>query len=321
MVPARAIGAARARPSATTTSGATRISEYRDARIIFRRHRAVELDVGSGRAGVLLAPVLPSPAGSQLRQPRGGPRDAGGARLLARSRRGRLPPRRRAVPRRARRHELREPAGDARAHQGDPAAYRRHGARTACCSPKPTSCPSDVRAYFGDGDECHMAYHFPVMPRIFMALHLEDRQPIVDVMEQTPVDSRQLPVGAVPAEPRRAHARDGHRRRARLHVSRLQHGSAGAPQPRHPPAARAARRQQPAAHRAAERAALLVSRHADHLLRRRDRHGRQPVPRRPQRRPHADAVDRRPQRRVLARRSRAPLQPASSWTRCTAIRP
>jgi maltose alpha-D-glucosyltransferase/alpha-amylase len=46
--------------------------------------------------------------------------------------------------------------------------------------------PGDVRAYFGDGDECHMAYHFPVMPRIFMALHAEDRQPIVDVMERTP---------------------------------------------------------------------------------------------------------------------------------------
>jgi maltose alpha-D-glucosyltransferase/alpha-amylase len=46
--------------------------------------------------------------------------------------------------------------------------------------------PAEVRAYFGDGDECHMAYHFPVMPRIFMALHLEDRLPLVDVMERTP---------------------------------------------------------------------------------------------------------------------------------------
>jgi maltose alpha-D-glucosyltransferase/alpha-amylase len=46
--------------------------------------------------------------------------------------------------------------------------------------------PNDVRAYFGDGDECHMAYHFPVMPRIFMAIHAEDRQPITDVMESTP---------------------------------------------------------------------------------------------------------------------------------------
>jgi len=46
--------------------------------------------------------------------------------------------------------------------------------------------PEDVCAYFGAGDECHMAYHFPVMPRIFMGLHLEDRQPIVEVMERTP---------------------------------------------------------------------------------------------------------------------------------------
>jgi maltose alpha-D-glucosyltransferase/alpha-amylase len=46
--------------------------------------------------------------------------------------------------------------------------------------------PADVRAYFGDGDECHMAYHFPLMPRIFMGLHLEDRHPIVEIMEQTP---------------------------------------------------------------------------------------------------------------------------------------
>ena len=46
--------------------------------------------------------------------------------------------------------------------------------------------PQDVRAYFGDGDECHMAFHFPVMPRIFMALRQEDRRPIVDILAQTP---------------------------------------------------------------------------------------------------------------------------------------
>jgi maltose alpha-D-glucosyltransferase/alpha-amylase len=46
--------------------------------------------------------------------------------------------------------------------------------------------PTDVRPYFGDGDECHMAYHFPLMPRVFMGLHLEDRHPIVDVMALTP---------------------------------------------------------------------------------------------------------------------------------------
>ncbi len=46
--------------------------------------------------------------------------------------------------------------------------------------------PTDVRAYFADGDECHMAYHFPLMPRLFMAVHQEDRGPIVDVLERTP---------------------------------------------------------------------------------------------------------------------------------------
>ncbi len=46
--------------------------------------------------------------------------------------------------------------------------------------------PEDVRDYFGDGDECHMAYHFPLMPRMYMAIALEDRHPIVDIMRQTP---------------------------------------------------------------------------------------------------------------------------------------
>jgi maltose alpha-D-glucosyltransferase/alpha-amylase len=46
--------------------------------------------------------------------------------------------------------------------------------------------PSDVRPYFGDGDECHMAFHFPVMPRMYMAVAREDRTPIVEIMAQTP---------------------------------------------------------------------------------------------------------------------------------------
>jgi maltose alpha-D-glucosyltransferase / alpha-amylase len=46
--------------------------------------------------------------------------------------------------------------------------------------------PDDVRPYFGDGDECHMAFHFPLMPRIYMAVRQEDRLPITDIMAQTP---------------------------------------------------------------------------------------------------------------------------------------
>jgi len=46
--------------------------------------------------------------------------------------------------------------------------------------------PEDSASYFGDGDECHMNYHFPLMPRMFMALQTEDRYPITDIFEQTP---------------------------------------------------------------------------------------------------------------------------------------
>ena len=46
--------------------------------------------------------------------------------------------------------------------------------------------PEEAVTYFGDGDECHMAFHFPVMPRLFMALHQEDRFPVLDILDQTP---------------------------------------------------------------------------------------------------------------------------------------
>src|SRR4051794_3043300 len=51
--------------------------------------------------------------------------------------------------------------------------------------------PEDAVAYFGDGDECHMAFHFPVMPRLFLAVQMESRAPIIDILEQTP----ELPSG------------------------------------------------------------------------------------------------------------------------------
>src|SRR5207237_821645 len=46
--------------------------------------------------------------------------------------------------------------------------------------------PADVRPYFGEGDECHMAFHFPLMPRIFMAIRQEDRHAITEILNQTP---------------------------------------------------------------------------------------------------------------------------------------
>jgi maltose alpha-D-glucosyltransferase / alpha-amylase len=46
--------------------------------------------------------------------------------------------------------------------------------------------PEDAAEYFGEGDECHMAFHFPLMPRLFMAIQMEDRFPIIDILQQTP---------------------------------------------------------------------------------------------------------------------------------------
>ncbi|KPJ97763.1 MAG: alpha-amylase [Nitrospira bacterium SG8_35_4] len=46
--------------------------------------------------------------------------------------------------------------------------------------------PEDAVAYFGEGDVCHMAFHFPLMPRMFMAIQMADRFPIIDILEQTP---------------------------------------------------------------------------------------------------------------------------------------
>ena len=95
----------------------------------------------------------------------------------------------------------------------------------------------------------------------------------------------------------------------------LRQRSARAHQCRHPPAACAADGQRPAQDRADELAAAVVPGHADHLLRRRDRHGRQHLSRRPQRRAHADAVEPGPQRRLLTRRSGPALRAADHGPR------
>ena len=181
--------------------------------------------------------------------------------------------------------------------------------------------PDDVRPYFGDGDECHMAFHFPVMPRMYMALraggpdadrrHHAATPPIPAdcqwaiflrnhdelTLEMVTDEERDYMYGEYATRPAHAHQR------------------------RHPPAPRAAAWTTAAGEIELMNALLHVAAgHARPLLRRRDRHGRQHLPRRPQRRAHADAVERRPQRRLLrartARRSTAP----SSSIRRTAIR-
>jgi maltose alpha-D-glucosyltransferase / alpha-amylase len=70
--------------------------------------------------------------------------------------------------------------------------------------------PEEAIAYFGAADECHMNFHFPLMPRLFMAIRMEDRFPITDILQQ-PHHLRDLPVGPVSAQSRRADPGDGHR--------------------------------------------------------------------------------------------------------------
>ena len=128
--------------------------------------------------------------------------------------------------------------------------------------------PEDVRDYFGDGDECHMAYHFPLMPRMYMAIAQEDRHP--DRRDHG-ADARhpgQLPVGDLPAQPRRAHSRNGHEPRTRLHVQDVRRRSARPSESRHPPPARAADGERSGAHQADEQPAAVHAGRADHLLRR-----------------------------------------------------
>ena len=149
------------------------------------RQRTLELDLGPGGQRLLLASLLPSPARSQLRQsarPAGGPQvmkfwfDMGvdGLRLDA-------------VPYLFEREgtscenlpETHEFLKEIRAELD-----ARYPDRMLLA--EANQWPADVRAYFGDGDECHMAFHFPLMPRMFMALVQEDRYPIVDILRQTP---------------------------------------------------------------------------------------------------------------------------------------
>ena len=124
---------------------------YRDARIIFLDTEHVELDVGSGGQGLLLAPLLPPPARSQLRQPAGPPRAARRHALLAGQGPRRLPLRRGALSLRARGHQLREPARDPRVPARDPPHHRRASTRGASSWPRrtsgpPTSAPTSATA-------------------------------------------------------------------------------------------------------------------------------------------------------------------------------
>lgn len=164
------------------------------------RHRAFELDLGSGGGRLLLAPLLLAPAGPQLRQSPGRQGGAGGDALLARSRRRRPAPGRGTLPDRAGRHEQREPARDARhaaplpgrarrplsgphaAGRGQPVAGGHQGLfRRRRRMPHGVPLPADAAHVHGAGAGGSLPDH---------------RHPAPDAG-----NPRQLPVGDLPAQP------------------------------------------------------------------------------------------------------------------------
>ena len=70
--------------------------------------------------------------------------------------------------------------------QGDAPVRRCPLSREHCSWPRPTSGPATCLPYFGEGDEFHMAFNFPLMPRLFMAIRREDQRPIIEIMSQMP---------------------------------------------------------------------------------------------------------------------------------------
>ena len=204
--------------------------------------------------------------------------------------RRRVPGGRGALPRRARGDLLREPARDPRGRAGAAAEHGRGvpgadaprrgqhvaGGRAALLRRRrrvPHGLPLPAHA----ADVHGAAAGGPEAPRRDHGAHAGR--------------PRHLPVGPLPAQPRRADPRDGDGRRARLHVPGVRARPGGADQPGDPAPARAAPRRRPPPHRAHERPAALAAREPRPLLRRRDRDGGQRLPRRPQRRADPDAVD------------------------------
>ncbi len=135
--------------------------------------------------------------------------------------------------------------------------------------------PEDVVAYFGQADECHMCFHFPLMPRMFMAIRREEAKPIIETIERTPAIAEncqwglflrnhdELTLQMVTEDERdymySVYATDP-RARSNAGIAR---------------ATRAAHRQRPPHRRAVPRAAVHAAGKPDPLLRRRDPDGRQ----------------------------------------------
>ncbi|KUG28369.1 hypothetical protein ASZ90_001762 [hydrocarbon metagenome] len=262
--------------------------------------RTLQLDLRSRGQGLLLAPVLFPPAGPQFRQSPGEKGDAQDSRFLAVPGRGRLAPGRRAVSLRARRHQLREPARDPRlfARTAGPCGREIPGP-DAFGRGQPMA--RGRGGLFRDRTRRRMQHGLP-FPHHAAHLHVADDGgplPPDRHLRTDPGHPRNLPMGHVFAQPRRADPGDGQRRGARLHVPGLRQGRPGPHQPGHQAQAGPADAEQPTPAGTDQLHPVLLPRHPHHLLRRRDRHGRQLPPGRPGRGTHAHAMEPGQECRVL----------------------
>ena len=213
-----------------------------------------------------------------------------------------LPHGRGAVPDRA--EGRRRRAGEGlRAAARDAAASCSGAAATPSCSPRPTCRRTRACEYFGDeGDRLQMMLNFPVNQRLFYALATGDIEPLAWALEQTPQTAarRRSGCSSCAATTSSTSAGSPTSSAQRCSTAFAPDKSHAALRPRHPPPAGADARQRPAAAGARVQPAVLAARHADDAVRRRDRHGRRPVAARARVRAHADAVDGRAARRLLA---------------------
>ncbi|CPJ14489.1 Uncharacterised protein [Bordetella pertussis] len=274
------------------------------------RHGKVQLDLGPGGRRLFLAPLLFAPARPELRQSAGAARSAGRDALLAGHGRGRPAPGRGALPGRAGRHQQREPAGNPRHPAAHPPRHRQRVSRQDAAGRGQPVARGRARVL---RRRRRMPHGVPLSPD---AAHVHGHRaggPPARHRHHPPdaVHRAAMPMGHFPAQPRRADPGDGDQPRTRLPVERLRGRAARAHQPGHPAPPGAAARARPAPHRTDEQPAAVHAGHAGAVLRRRAGHGRQHPPGRPRRRAHAHAMVARPQRRLLARRPRAPAAAAA----------
>ena len=161
--------------------------------------------------------------------------------------------------------------------------------------------PDESLEYFGElGDRLQMMLNFPVNQRIYYALATGDLKPLITRARSDEGAAAGGPVGPLPSQPRRTGSRPADRVAAGESLQRLRADQRhAAVRSRDPPPLRADGQQRSTPHRAGLQPALHATRHADAAVRRRNRHGRQPVAARARVRTHADAVVCRSQRRLL----------------------